>query len=129
MRYILVRRKRTLATVQKIGKECYLPPNASAAPRFIGCPLNPPFVLSGNRLPFSALSVFAGVDVLGAVVAIIKRNGGSEPNLTDAAHRTNGTFSVKVNKSTVAFGIEMMWHSADENLCILTQKSVAKRAR
>jgi len=53
----------------------------------------------------------------------------TEPNLTDAAHRTNGTFSVKVNKSTVAFSIEMMWHSADENLCILTQKSVAKRAR
>ena len=56
-------------------------------------------------------------------------NATEEPNLTDAAHRTNGTFSVKVNKSTVAFGIEMMWHSADENLCILTQKSVAKRAR
>ena len=83
MRYILVRRKRTLATVQKIGKECYLPPNASAAPRFIGCPLNPPFVLSGNRLPFSALSVFAGVDVLGAVVAIIKRNCGTEPRVTE----------------------------------------------
>ena len=89
MRYILVRRKRTLATVQKIGKECYLPPNASAAPRFIGCPLNPPFVLSGNRLPFSALSVFAGVDVLGAVVAIIKRNGGSEPIMADSAQRMN----------------------------------------
>ena len=59
----------------------------------------------------------------------IAAKGHNEPNLTDAAHRTNGTFSVKVNKSTVAFGIEMMWHSADENLCILTQKSVAKRAR
>jgi len=59
----------------------------------------------------------------------VQKMAATEPNLTDAAHRTNGTFSVKVNKSTVAFSIEMMWHSADENLCILTQKSVAKRAR
>ena len=47
------------------------PPNASAATRFIECPLNPPFVKSGNLLFFRLLSVFAGVDVLGAVIAIL----------------------------------------------------------
>ena len=57
------------------------PPNASAATRFNECLLNPPFVKSGNLLLFSLLSVFAGVDVLGAVIAIFRRNGGREPIL------------------------------------------------
>lgn len=66
------------------------PPNASAALPFIKCSLNPPFVKSGNLLPSSLLSVFAGVDVLSAVVAIFRRNGGTEPRLTISAGYTNG---------------------------------------
>lgn len=55
------------------------PPNAGAATWFFECPLNPPFVKSGNLSLFSLLAVFASVDVLGAVIAIFRRNGGTEP--------------------------------------------------
>ena len=81
-----------LAASVTVGSE---PPNASAATRFNECPLNPPFVKSENLLLFRLLSVFAGVDVLGAVIAIFRRNGGTEPVLPDAVNPTNGGFSSK----------------------------------
>jgi len=61
--------------------------------RVVECPLNLPFVKSGNLLLFSLLSVFAGVDVLGTGVAIFRRNGGMEPRVTDAAKCSNDSFA------------------------------------
>ena len=79
-RFSYIHPKRSLAHLAASVASGSEPPNAGAALQFIGCALNPPFVKSGNLLPFSALSVFAGVDILSAAIANIYADGGTEPH-------------------------------------------------